>query len=242
MAHRECRIFPTNQEQEPGSVSWADGLGNLWLFGGYGFDGSSSGVLNDLWKISSFAGMLPVQLLQFNGVLNNETVRLKWQSEQETDFSHFNVQRSFDGNSFSTIGNVVGAGNSNKNDYFYPDNDLMNRPGQKVFYRLQLMDKNGHFTYSKVLRFDWKQTGPSITVFPNPTVNSLNLSFNQAKQGMVMINITDMKGVVVKKQTETLSAGRISLQIDVSILPPAGYLISVINGEGTAVQEKFIKQ
>jgi hypothetical protein len=34
-----------------GSVSWIDGHGNLWLFGGYGLDASgNSGYLNDLWK------------------------------------------------------------------------------------------------------------------------------------------------------------------------------------------------
>jgi N-acetylneuraminic acid mutarotase len=41
----------------PGSrnwpVSWTDGVGNLWLFGGYGRDGAGSvGQLNDLWKYS----------------------------------------------------------------------------------------------------------------------------------------------------------------------------------------------
>jgi N-acetylneuraminic acid mutarotase len=42
----------------PGSrynaVSWADGSGNLWLFGGYGDDSSGSQFdLNDLWEFSS---------------------------------------------------------------------------------------------------------------------------------------------------------------------------------------------
>ncbi len=33
-----------------GSVSWRDGSGNLWLFGGYGFDSTGAqGYLNDLW-------------------------------------------------------------------------------------------------------------------------------------------------------------------------------------------------
>ena len=32
------------------SVSWTDGSGNLWLFGGYGAAASGSGYLNDLWK------------------------------------------------------------------------------------------------------------------------------------------------------------------------------------------------
>jgi N-acetylneuraminic acid mutarotase len=33
------------------AVGWADSSGNLWLFGGFGFDGSgTSGFLNDLWE------------------------------------------------------------------------------------------------------------------------------------------------------------------------------------------------
>ncbi len=33
------------------SISWIDGYGNLWLFGGLGYDASGSlGFLNDLWK------------------------------------------------------------------------------------------------------------------------------------------------------------------------------------------------
>jgi len=33
-----------------GSISWMDSSGNLWLFGGRGFDGTGIGYLNDLWK------------------------------------------------------------------------------------------------------------------------------------------------------------------------------------------------
>jgi hypothetical protein len=35
-----------------GSISWTDPAGNLWLFGGFGYDsvGTTTGDLNDLWK------------------------------------------------------------------------------------------------------------------------------------------------------------------------------------------------
>jgi N-acetylneuraminic acid mutarotase len=39
-----------------GAVSWTDSSGNFWLFGGFGFDPSGSGDLNDLWKFSPTAG------------------------------------------------------------------------------------------------------------------------------------------------------------------------------------------
>lgn len=39
------------------SVSWQDTAGNLWLFGGYGYDSNGVlGYLNDLWKFSPSSG------------------------------------------------------------------------------------------------------------------------------------------------------------------------------------------
>ena len=35
-----------------GSQTWTDAGGNLWLYGGYGYDSSSSGILNDIWKFN----------------------------------------------------------------------------------------------------------------------------------------------------------------------------------------------
>jgi len=223
-----------------GSVTWTDENGNLWLFGGYGYDVNSSGVLNDLWKISSIPFILPLHLLDFSGVLNNETVHLEWQSEQETFFSHYNVQRSFDGTDFTTIGMVNGAGSNTKNDYDYYDNDLKNHPVQKVFYRLQLINKDGHYSYSKVIMFNLQQA-TAFSVFPNPALHSLNLSFDQVSTAKVAVNIIDMKGMTVKKQTTILPAGRASISVDVSILSSGTYIISVTNANGS-MQQKFIKQ
>jgi Secretion system C-terminal sorting domain/Galactose oxidase, central domain len=224
-----------------GSVSWTDGNGNLWLFGGYGYAGNTSGVLNDLWKISSFQVALPLHLIQFSGVLNNGTVHLEWKAEQAMNFSHFNIERSFDGINFNTTGRVNGAGNSYLNDYDYYDNDLKNRSSQKVFYRLQMMDIDGHYTYSKVIMFNLEQANTIITAFPNPAVNSLNITFMQGNAGTVIISVTDMKGATVRKMTESLPAGRASINMDVSALGSAAYILTVSNTEGI-LQQKFIKQ
>ena len=40
-----------------GAVSWTDKNGNLWLFGGQGYDSADNeGYLNDLWEFNSTAG------------------------------------------------------------------------------------------------------------------------------------------------------------------------------------------
>ncbi|MGP8185401.1 MAG: kelch repeat-containing protein [Terracidiphilus sp.] len=39
------------------SVTWTDAAGNLWLFGGYGYDSVANvGILNDLWRYSPTSG------------------------------------------------------------------------------------------------------------------------------------------------------------------------------------------
>jgi N-acetylneuraminic acid mutarotase len=38
------------------AVSWTDSSGNLWLFGGVGYDAKNSGYLNDLWKYTPSTG------------------------------------------------------------------------------------------------------------------------------------------------------------------------------------------
>jgi hypothetical protein len=50
-------IYPPSSNPYPGArtnaVTWTDGSGNFWLFGGYGYDGQSTpvlGFLNDLWE------------------------------------------------------------------------------------------------------------------------------------------------------------------------------------------------
>jgi len=222
-------------------VSWTGSSGDLWLFGGYGFDANTSGKLNDLWKISSFGAVLPVQLLNFSGVLNNNVAQLKWQTTQEFNFSHFTIQRSFDGNNFTDIGRVNGRGYLYQSEYIFNDNDLQNHTEQNVFYRLQLTDKDGQIAYSKVVRFNRSQTGLTMSLFPNPAVRNLNLSFDQRQSGKLAISITNLNGVKVITQIENIAAGRASINIDVNALPAATYIISVTNESGT-MQRKFVKQ
>ena len=225
-----------------GSVSWTDGMGNLWLFGGYGFDGNTTGVLNDLWKFTSLFGVLPLHLIEFNGVLNNDVVNLKWQSEQETNFSHFNIQRSFDGANFTTIGKMDGIKNTEKNNYAYTDSEIKNRQVTKAFYRLQMVDRDGRSTYSNILTFNFNKTITGITTFPNPTVQTLNLAFTNSKQSVITISITDVKGTIVKRQVQNVAAGRAAISIDVNQLAAATYFVTLANAEGSITQQKFVKQ
>lgn len=223
-----------------GSVSWSDNSGNLWLFGGYGFDGSTTGILNDLWKINSYNVVLPIKLLQFRGTLNNGTSSLKWVTEQETGFSHFTIQRSFDGIQFSSIGETEANGEISRTEYNFTDAGLAHRTETKVYYRLQLNDKDGKYSFSKVIMFDLGQKAGSLRLFPNPAVNAVTASISLEKSGNATILITDMKGTIVKKYNQSLTAGNTSMAIDCRGYASGTYLLTVLTADGGRLMEKLI--
>lgn len=223
-----------------GSVSWTDTNGNLWLFGGYGYDGSSSGVLNDLWKLTNLMSPLPLRLLNFSGIINNNQVNLQWQTADETDVAYYIIQRSFDGTNFNTIGQLDSKGSA-LNDYAFTDNDLVNQSAQHFFYRLQMTDFDKKSTYSNILRFDLRSSSATIKLFPNPAVSSIQLSFYQHKPGKTYINFIAANGKVVKTVAANNNSGRSSMITDISDLSSASYIIQ-IKTPGNTLYTRFIKQ
>ena len=52
-ARWECQLPGMFPGARYNAVSWTDSEGNLWLFGGSGFDANGNGAdLNDLWKFN----------------------------------------------------------------------------------------------------------------------------------------------------------------------------------------------
>jgi hypothetical protein len=78
----------------------------------------------------------------------------------------------------------------------------------------------------------------SLTAFPNPTTNILNLQISDYNNEKLSYQLYDMGG-------KLLSNGKITAQqtqINTSSLPPATYFINVVNQENKKVQSfKIIK-
>jgi hypothetical protein len=188
---------------------------------------------------------LPVELISFTAILNNEQDKtyLNWTTASEINVSHFEVERSFDGQDYKQIALVFAAGNSgSKLDYVYKDN-LAGSTSTIIYYRLKMVDNDGKYTYSnvRVVRIG-KQNDKSIAIntFPNPVTNELRITVPNTWQGKkanyeVIGNngqIAIRNGVTSASQTET---------INVSKLSPGFYIVKVsCNGE--TAQQKIIKQ
>jgi hypothetical protein len=71
----------------------------------------------------------------------------------------FEIQRSYDGNEFKTIGVVFASEKKDREDYMFYE--TINNFG-KAMYRLKMIDKNNKVTYSKILVFQSKDATTAI--------------------------------------------------------------------------------
>lgn len=157
-----------------GTATSADGLGpftlsrkvdfttNVFYFG-VGSDGSALPV-----ELSYFA----VAWATAGQYSKDRSALLTWETQSEIDNSHFEIERSLDGQGWEQIGTVAGQGNSiAAHSYQFSDPlepGIMTEP--TIYYRLKQVDYSGQFEYSPVRTLQIEEEGQfSFTVYPNPT-------------------------------------------------------------------------
>ena len=129
---------------------------------------SASDCYNKTIAVGNYWSVLPVNLVSFQGNINkNNKVTLQWRVENNETTDQFEVQRSYNGIEFKTVGIVFASEKNGIEDYmFYETINSFD----KVMYRLKMIDKRNDVSYSKILVFQTKLTtnNNSIKIIGNP--------------------------------------------------------------------------
>jgi Secretion system C-terminal sorting domain len=185
---------------------------------------------------SSPCGVLPIILESFTAVLNDKSVVLKWQAENEINFNYFGVEYSTDGVHFSDIGTVNYADGISGYQFIH----ATPQQGQN-FYRLRLVDKDGGYVYSAVLLIQIEAgQSSSLVIYPNPAFDYVTLQFNAVSAQAMAIEIFDNSGKRLVNKNYTAVQGRNYVSIpDIKNLPHGIYLVKVQTLSGV-VTEKLV--
>lgn len=133
---------------------------------GFNFYGTVGNCETETNPIFTGGGTFPVELLSFTANYLNNAVQLEWITASESNNHFFTVERSYDGNEFSLVENIPGAGNSER---VLTYNTTDHRPGSgTIWYRLKQTDFDGQHTYASIVTVTVEQDGPQMFVYPNP--------------------------------------------------------------------------
>ena len=179
--------------------------------------------------------LLPIQLTYFTATnINNEYASLKWETSQEENNDHFDVERSDDGIKYAKILTVKAVGNSSTvQSYSAIDNE---KKKGIYFYRLKQVDLDNRYTYSpvRVVKFG-SSIGPLI--YPNP-VRSMFTAI-PGSEPIREIVIYNMQGRAV--QFAMGNSSRDNLQVNIAGLSTGIYILK-INTDSKFYQVKIIKE
>ncbi len=180
---------------------------------------------------------VPVELVSFTGIVENDNVMLEWRTATETNNYGFEVEKKRD-NSFVSIGFVKGSGTSTgEKVYSFTDKNLSTG---KAVYRLKQIDLDGTSTTFNEIEIDvapvWNYS--LAQNYPNPFNPSTVIEFTLAEQGEVSIELFDIQGTKVKDLVRGIqSAGKHSLTVSAEGLASGTYLIRMNAGKFTATKK-----
>jgi hypothetical protein len=182
---------------------------------------------------------LPVKLISFNGMYKNGNANLSWIADNQVDFSAYSVERSSNGIDFTGIGVRQRQGTGAERQQYQYTDDLSAAAGDEFYYRLKMIDIDGRYSYSNIIRLSKsgiKKSG--MVVSPNPVISNAmaSLRVDAAAGGQAELKIIDMLGKVVLKQQNNVYEGANNLVLNnLNRLQPGTYILQMTTGSITEI-------
>jgi predicted outer membrane repeat protein len=203
----------------------AIGMGNNALFAG--LDANTKDLAGNLRLDGSnidlgayeYQSTLSVSLGNFIAMVQNNGVKLQWNTLSENNNKEFIVSRSTDGQTYSELSRIKGAGTvSIPLNYSYFDSSPLNGIN---YYCLQQVDYDGEISKigEKALRFGF--VAMDLKAYPNPTNNMASVKF--ARGLYHKSYLTDLTGRLLR--TKEIKAGESEIKYDLTKYPNGIYLI-----------------
>lgn len=193
-------------------------------------------VLTDNQILSLYSNnTLPVNLVSFTAKAQNNAAILNWKTAQEVNNKQFIVYRKGAEGEFTTIGTKQGAGTvATPQSYVFYDNSPLNGIN---YYKLVQVDNDGKTTDLGIKTLTLNLTPYTVSLYPNPTTNQVNISFTQGT--FHSAKLVNVNGQVL--QTATIGKTQQTVTFSLSNYPNGLYFIQLQGNRQNSVQ-KVIKQ
>lgn len=166
--------------------------------------------------------LLPVELLYFKASNGSQGVKVEWASAKEWNFSHYTIERSEDGKTFTPIHTVQVNGDSHtKRTYSFLDT----QPNFGTnYYRLKATDIDETVAY-KGMALAYSGTKGELQVYPNPASEGMFTIKNSGAIQGTLISIYNVNGREILK----MQMPEAELRIPVSELSVGMYIVKIEN-------------
>ena len=213
-------------------IKQADSTFTLTEPGNYSVEVTNSDA-TQLTLISSpvtITSVLPLYWVSFTATNCSDGICLQWQTVNEQNTSHFEIERSVDGNNFIQFSKVFSQNIPGTHAYSTTDHS----PAQGInYYRVKQVDLDGRYSYSDIIGVNVETAG-KLTISPNPANNFIILTGVDKAERVILYSIT---GQLLREWVHVNG----NQQLNISDLQKGVYIIKVLHHNAETVH-KIIKQ
>jgi hypothetical protein len=208
--------------------------------------GSTSGTAGQLVTLSgvpllvnangaiSNCGVLPLTLVNFSGVIKTNGVQTNWEITNAVNVSHFEIEYSKDGSTYQTAGKTSYVAGTTSYSFLHSIHS-----SALTYYRLKSVDKNGEYSYSKVISLRRNTEQQPVTLYPNPATRSVTLTYRSATAIAATIQLIDAAGKIIIEQPVALQTGDNTIPLDITAATTGLYIVQIKVKDGTIHNERL---
>ncbi|MGB8195099.1 MAG: T9SS type A sorting domain-containing protein [Chitinophagaceae bacterium] len=187
----------------------------------------------DIYSSRLYAnGTLPVRLLFLTAARNQRNVLITWDTDNEVNSSHFDIEYSLNGISFTKLARADAKNLPGINHYSFVH---ISFASTAAYYRLKQVDLDGRFVHSKIIKVELVKE-MHVMVSPNPAGSFIQLKDVKADE-IRAIQIVSVDGR--SWNTNTINN---QMQINISHLSGGVYIIKLVKKDNSVTTSQFVKQ
>ena len=180
------------------------------------------------------SGALPVLFTKFEAGCTNNGAVVSWSTGSESNSNYFELQRSINGNDWTSVATIKAAGNSSTGRT-YQQLDL---GGGNAYYRIKEVDLDGRSINTSIIKTNCDRKNIDVVIYPVPARDILNVVIRSDKSLKTQLRLVDGIGRIVRKMDVSLFNGSNTFLFDLKGLASGQYILRS-NDPGIYIDKKF---
>jgi hypothetical protein len=176
---------------------------------------------------------LSLRLINISATRQGSIVNVKWETAREYDVRQYDVQRSTDGNRWTTVISGMPAKNVPYPSH-YEATDIPGFDG-RLFYRVRQLDRSEGIFFSDVVSVAAQHTPGLVAIMPNPARD--NFTIAGVDQGNITgVDLSDATGRLVRRWQQSQD------KYELAALPAGIYFVRIHSaGKNTISKQIMIR-
>lgn len=174
-------------------------------------------------------GALPIELLYFTGLAENNYNLIEWATASERNNQYQVVERSANGtDNWIEIGRKDGSASSTTEIRYQLADD---QPLMHGYYRLRAIDYDGTSMLSDIINIQRESASLEImSTYPVPVGKTLTITIQSPVNDDLTITISDLSGKLIQENHIAANAGLNIHEIDMATMASGTYQVTVSDG------------